>query len=232
MCRSRPDALVVDFFGGSATTIHSVCILNQADGGRRRCIVVTNNEVDEPRAKRLLAQGHFPGDAEYERHGIFQAVARPRAEAAITGKRPDGKPVVGKYLDGRAFSQGFEENCEFFRLDYLDPDQIELGHKFDALHPLFWLRAGARSKRPARLQARPGFAVVEACGYAVLFDEAAVPDLIVALNAAPHVRHVFLRTDSEDAYAEMCELLGRGITTERLYGDYLDEFRRGVRIAQ
>jgi hypothetical protein len=40
-----------------------------------------------------------------------------------------------------------------------------------------------------------------------------------------------LRTDSDDAYAEMCELLGRGITTERLYGDYLDAFRRGVELA-
>ncbi len=58
-----------------------------------------------------------------------------------------------------------------------------------------------------------------------------MPELIAALNAAPEVRHVFLRTDSEDAYAEMSELLGRGVTTERLYGDYLDEFRRGVRAA-
>jgi hypothetical protein len=66
----------------------------------------------------------------------------------------------------------------------------------------------------------------------VLFDEAAIPELIAALNAAPHVRHVFLRTDSEDAYAEMCELLRRRVTTERLYADYLDEFRRGVRTAQ
>ncbi len=36
----------------------------------------------------------------------------------ITGKRPDGKPVEGTHIDGRPFSKGFEENVEFFRLDY------------------------------------------------------------------------------------------------------------------
>lgn len=225
----RRDAFIVDFFAGSGTTLHATAMLNAADDGSRRCLLVTNNEVDEKRAKKLNADGIYPGDPEFERHGIFEAVTRPRCEAAITGVRADGEPVPGTYLGGGALADGFEENCEFFRLDYLDPDKVELGRSFDALHPLFWVRAGAQAKRPKKLATKAGFAVVEPGGYAVLFEEAAMPDLIAALNVAPGVRHVFLRTDSDDAYAEMCELLGRGVVTERLYGDYLDEFRRGDR---
>jgi len=197
---------------------------------------VTNNEVEEKVAKRLNKSGLYQGDPEFEAHGIFEAVTRPRCEAVITGKRPNGKPIPSgkkyQHLDGRPFSEGFEENCEFFHLDYLDPDKVELGRSFDALHPLFWLSAGARGARPKRLRRTGGFVVVDVAGYAVLFDETAMPELTAALNAAPEVDHVFLRTDSEDAYAEMCELLARGITTKRLYGDYLDEFRRGVRVSQ
>ena len=48
---SKPDALIVDFFAGSGTTMHAVNLLNAEDGGHRRCIMVTNNEVsaDEER---------------------------------------------------------------------------------------------------------------------------------------------------------------------------------------
>lgn len=41
---NKPDALVVDFFAGSGTTLHAINLLNAVDGGRRRCICVTNNE--------------------------------------------------------------------------------------------------------------------------------------------------------------------------------------------
>ena len=223
-----PDALVVDFFAGSGTTLHAAALLNSEDGGHRRCILVTNNEVDDQQVRHLRERGHLPGDAEFERHGIFEAVTRPRVEAAITGKTPDGKAVKGTYTGGRPFADGLGENCEFFRLDYLDPDKVELGRSFDALHPLFWLRAGARSARPRRLPAKSGFAIVENAGYAVLFEEAAMHELVIALKETDGIDHAFLRTDSDDAFAEMCELLGHGIVTERLYGDYLEEFRQGV----
>jgi len=233
--RERKDALILDFFAGSGTTLHATCLLNAADDGRRRTILVTNNEVEEKLAKRLQREDHFPGDPAFEEHGIFEAVTRPRCEAMLTGKRPDGTRIpTGKkyqYLDGRPFAQGFDENCEFFRLDYLNPDKVELARAFDQLHPLLWLRAGAQSPRPKKLPQTRGFALVESSGYAVLFDEAAMPELIVALRDAPSITCVYLRTDSDDAYAEMCELLGPGIITERLYGDYLDSFRRGVRQA-
>jgi adenine-specific DNA-methyltransferase len=37
-------ATILDFFAGSGTTLHAVMALNAEDGGRRQCILVTNNE--------------------------------------------------------------------------------------------------------------------------------------------------------------------------------------------
>ena len=59
---NKPDALIVDFFAGSGTTLHAVNLLNAEDGGSRRCIMVTNNEVSESEAKSLTKLGHKPGD--------------------------------------------------------------------------------------------------------------------------------------------------------------------------
>jgi adenine-specific DNA-methyltransferase len=222
---SRRDALIVDFFAGSGTTMHATCLLNAEDGGRRRSVLVTNNEVTEERARRLRKEGHRPGDAAWERHGIFEAATRPRCEAAITGKRPDGTDVAGKYLDGSLYAEGFKENVEFYRLDYLHPDEVELGRAFQAVHPLLWLMAGGRGNRPDELTPDQSFAVVAEGGYAVLFDDRALREFIAALNGVESVTHLFLVTNSEDAYAEMAEAVGAGYTTRMLYRDYLRSFR-------
>ena len=54
---NKPNALIVDFFAGSGTTLHAVNLLNAEDNGNRRCIVVTNNEVSEEEEKELKAKG-------------------------------------------------------------------------------------------------------------------------------------------------------------------------------
>lgn len=38
------NALILDFFAGSGTTLHATMQLNAEDGGNRQCIMVTNNE--------------------------------------------------------------------------------------------------------------------------------------------------------------------------------------------
>ena len=45
-----PDDIVLDFFAGSGTTAHAVHKMNAADGGQRRCILVSSTEAtaDEP----------------------------------------------------------------------------------------------------------------------------------------------------------------------------------------
>ena len=57
------DGIVLDFFAGSGTTLHATMQLNAEDGGRRQCILVTNNEnniceeVTYERNKRVI-QGY------------------------------------------------------------------------------------------------------------------------------------------------------------------------------
>ncbi len=118
--RDRPNALVLDFFAGSGTTTHALALLNK-DGGRRRSILVTNNEVASKLAEQLVEEGRLPGQLEYESRGIFWNVTKPRLDAALTGTRADKSAVPGRYLDRTPFSQGLEENLEILRFDLRGP---------------------------------------------------------------------------------------------------------------
>ena len=93
----KPNALVLDFFAGSGTTLHAVNLLNAEDGGHRRCILVTNNEVSEAEAKLLNKQGYNPGDPEWERLGIARYVTWPRTVCSITGRDTEGRMLTGDY---------------------------------------------------------------------------------------------------------------------------------------
>ncbi len=95
---NRPDALIVDFFAGSGTTFNATCLLNAEDGGRRRSLLVTNNEVEASRARELAKSGLWRGDTGYDKWGIFELVTRPRCEAVVSGARPDGVPPAAGLL--------------------------------------------------------------------------------------------------------------------------------------
>ena len=224
--RNRPEALILDFFAGSGTTFHATCLLNAEDGGRRRSVLVTNNEVSDQRSADLHQKNLWRGDAAFEKQGIFEAVTKPRCSSVVTGVRPDGKAVVGRYRSGRQYADGFEENVEFFRLDYLDKDSVELGKAFDAVNPCLWLMSGSMGSRRVRPGSK-GWAIADGGAYALLFDEARFRAFTVAL-AGSDVRRVFLVTDSEEAYAEMVDALDRQWPTSMLYRDYLRNFQINV----
>ncbi|PSR25528.1 MAG: site-specific DNA-methyltransferase [Sulfobacillus benefaciens] len=95
--RQKPHALVLDFFAGSGTTLHSVNLLNAEDGGNRRCILVTNNEVSADEEEELVERGIRPGDTEWESLGICRAVTWPRLKYTTAGHRDDGSLLQGKY---------------------------------------------------------------------------------------------------------------------------------------
>ena len=94
---NKPDALIVDFFAGSGTTLHAVNLLNAEDGGNRRCILVTNNEVSDDEAKALKKQGYQPGDEEWEKLGIARYVTWPRTVCSIKGVDINGDELRGNY---------------------------------------------------------------------------------------------------------------------------------------
>ena len=65
--RSGSDEVLMDFFAGSGTTAQAVMELNEEDGGKRQCILVTNNEnnictqICYPRVKRVMEGYEYAG---------------------------------------------------------------------------------------------------------------------------------------------------------------------------
>jgi len=94
---NKPDALIVDFFAGSGTTLHAVNLLNAVDKGHRRCVMVTNNEVSSEEAESLIEQGYYPGDDEWNNLGIARHVTWPRTVCSIKGVDVNGKIMDGNY---------------------------------------------------------------------------------------------------------------------------------------
>lgn len=68
LCKSH--SIILDFFAGSGTTLHAVMSLNSEDGGKRTCILCTNNEngicenVTYERNKRVI-EGYTKPNGDY-----------------------------------------------------------------------------------------------------------------------------------------------------------------------
>jgi adenine-specific DNA-methyltransferase len=191
-------------------------------------VLVTNNEVDEKTFRQLHKQNVYRGDSEFEKHGIFEQATRPRCEAVISGLRPDGKKIDGAHIDGRPFSRGFEENVEFFRLDYLDPDDVDLGNQFDAIFPSLWLASGGVGRRERKLKDED-MLVPPTGKYAILFREEKFRNFRKVIEQRSDITNVWIVTDSEDAFAEMRSNLPSHLMTSMLYRDYLRNFRINTR---
>jgi adenine-specific DNA-methyltransferase len=223
----NPDAIVLDFFGGSGTTAHAVARLNRQDGGRRQSIVVTNNEVSAAEADALRKRGFRPGDPEWEALGIFEHVTRPRITAAVTGLTPEGEPVKGdyKFTDEFPMAEGFEENVAFAELVYLDPDDVELDLTFASVAPLLWLRAGAQGPvidecLDAAGRRKP-YAWTDR--YGVLFNPDRWRTFVEMLPESATT--AFVVTDSQAIFAGVAAELPDHLDVVRLYENYLTTFR-------
>ncbi len=219
----KPEAIVLDFFSGSGTTAHAVMRLNHQDNGRRQCICVTNNEVAADEQKTLRGQGLRPGDADWEQHGICDFITKPRVEAAITGKTPEGQPIKGdyKFSDEFPMADGFAENAEFFTLTYETPVMVNHNLAFGRIAPLLWLRAGARGQRIDKLPA-DGWAVVDA--YGLLTDVDAATSFIKAVKVASSIKVAYIVTDDDRRYQAIARRLPDGVEPVRLYESYLTNF--------
>ena len=224
---NKPNALIVDFFAGSGTTLHAVNLLNAEDGGNRRCILVTNNEVSEEEAKTLTKQGFKPGDEEWDRLGIARYVTWPRTVCSIEGHDVNGQPLKGEYLgtDHRQMKDGFEANCIFFKLNFLDKTQIALGRQFRELLPILWMKAGGEGPCPKlETDEVPKQLILPENRFAVLTDEKAFTPFMESVIEYRAIRMVYLVVDSDSMYREMATCFPNQQTCQ-LYRDYLDNFR-------
>lgn len=341
----QKNAVVLDFFGGSGTTMHATALLNALDGGSRQCLLVTNNEVGEPAAVAMTRDGLKSGDEEWEARGIARSVTFPRVRNSLTGKRenvpvdweiflgeketqevpvdvqilefvseaqmrnaiaraslapylgitqkafrdawpfyvspPEGSrdPVKGQavLLDpnelsnfiaalsdadhvvrvfvatsgnprvdkrmvttlrdelgsrvvevevARNVSDGLKENLSYFRLEYLNPDAVEIGRHLNDLLPTLWLMSGGLGEVP-HASGSEGYLIPKGSTFALLVNEAKFRTFYKALGKRPEVRWVFLVTDSDEAFQQMSAMLPEVIPqTQRrqLFRDYLNNF--------
>ncbi len=224
--KEKPYSLVVDFFAGSGTTLHAINLLNAEDGGHRRCIMVTNNEVSDEEAKSLRKRGYKPGDDEWEVLGIARYVTWPRTVCSIEGHDVNGKPLKGDYLGSDIpMADGFKANAAYFKLGFLDKTMVALGAQFKELLSVLWMKSGCIGKCPAlESEELPNMVVYPENRFAVLINEMSYAAFEEEVAKYPQIQTIFIVTDSVGAYREMIKGMGDKISYQ-LYRDYLDNFR-------
>ena len=222
----KKDALIIDFFSGSGTTLHAVNLLNAEDGGHRRCIMVTNNEVSEAEAKVLMKQGIKPSDEEWEKLGIARYVTGPRTVCSIEGHDVNGNPLKGNYLGSNIpMADGFKTNAAYFKLGFLDKASIRIGRQFREMLPILWMKAGCFGPCPVLVDQKvPEYMVLPENRMAILNDNSCFKRFAEEVGNALEIETVYLVTDSDADYRSMSKGLNVK-QTYQLYRDYLDNFR-------
>ena len=232
---NKPNALIVDFFAGSGTTLHAVNLLNAEDGGKRQCIMVTNNEVSDEESKQLRAKGYNPGDEEWEKLGIANYVTWPRTVCSINGKDINGNDLKGNYIGSDIpMANGFNANAVFFKLGFLDKTTVSLGLQFKELLPLLWLKAGGWGKCPdnetVKIESKfdlPPYIILPENRLAVLINEDSFTEFSNLIKKEPLIKTVYIVTDYENGFVAMKKKLDIENVIQ-LYRDYLDNFRINV----
>ena len=223
---NKPQALILDFFAGSGTTLHAVNLLNAEDGGSRRCILVTNNEVSESESKELTQKGFRPGDKEWDDYGIARYITWPRTVCSIEGHDIEGSALKGNYWGSElAMGDGFKSNAAFFQLAFLDKTAVSLGMQFREMLPTLWMKAGCVGKCPVvEGSTIPDMLILPKNRFAILVNENAFAAFEEELPQYSEIQTVFLATDYDVNYRAMAKNLNVE-QTYQLYRDYLDHFR-------
>lgn len=218
---NNPNALIVDFFAGSGTTLQAVNLLNAEDGGHRHCVLVTNNEVSADESSRMAKKGLRPGDPDWEKYGIARYVTWPRTKCTIKGVDINGKPLKGTYLGTNIpMSDGFKANAIFFDLTYQSLWPVRLDRAFSAIAPILWMQAGCRG--PIIIERNKSYKTTPY--YGVLFDYNQASKFCQKVKATPTITDAYVVTDDQRRYSAMCRRLP-GINVHRLYESYLRTFQ-------
>ena len=219
----KPNALIVDFFAGSGTTAHATMLLNHLDGGKRKSISITNNDIGPDAEKAFTKQGLRPSDTDWQDKGIARFITWERIKSAVTGIATNGLPVKGNYKFTEEFpmSEGFTENVLFCDLTYENASQVRLGLKFDRIATLLWMKAGNKGRIIIDDTVPLGYDISE--NYAVLFDVSKSQEFLKALNDTGIVC-AFIVTDSAELYRKVRAGLPKGVEGYQLYSNYLSNF--------
>ena len=119
---NKHNAIILDFFAGSGTTMHAVNLINAEDGGKRKSIMVTNNEISLDEAKMLKEKGYNQGSPEWEKLGIAKYVTWPRTVCSIEGKNCRGETLKGDYISKSStpihMADGFKCNVKYMKCEW------------------------------------------------------------------------------------------------------------------
>jgi adenine-specific DNA-methyltransferase len=127
----------------------------------------------------------------------------------------------------RPMADGFAANLEYFRLDFLDPQEIQMGRQFAAILPLLWMMAGARGPRPAAPEPHMPWLLPANCPFAVLMQETRFKDFVRHVEKRTDISHVFVVTNSQDTVYKLRNEWP-ALRVVQLYKDYLENFRINV----
>jgi len=224
--RDNPNALIIDFFAGSGTTLHAVNLLNYEDSGRRQCILVTNNEVSEDQAKILLQQGHFPGDQSWENKGICQSVTWPRIKYSVLGKRDDGSIIEGEYFTNRKCERNIP--LIFHQISFTTFDELGTIKKKKQLVSLL-----GKDKLPQSLvESDSRFIVSCKHSASILFDDSAYEEWFSALEGQDNISEFYIVTQCNSLFNtikdKIEELIGNLVAFEDVKKPMSEGFRANV----
>jgi len=214
--------------------------MNFEDSGKRRCILVTNNEVSDAESRELRATGFQPGEIEWEAQGIARAVTWPRTKYSTLGKRADGTELSGEYVT--TLTETIEGNRSFKQLGYVeDPTTLTLTAKKQIVATIGG-QVTAVQKEVGSLQgdipksvksvitesllpqslvkSDSRFIVSEKHSASVLFDPEAATEWLAALEEQEHITDFYIvardNRTFNDIKETVVELLGTVSITEPL----------------
>ena len=205
---NKPNALILDFFAGSGTTLHAVNLLNKEDGGHRRCIMVTNNEIGEPKEKELLPQGIHPGDDEWEKWGIARYVNWPRIKCSILGVDVNGKPIEGDYIT--SLTETKLTDRKFTQINFLTAEATKKQKK-----TLVTLINKQKDVKLPTMNEDVGFLLSEEDKYnaTILFDTAEAEVWMEELDGNSHITNIYIVAERDAIYrkikADVSEMMGQ-----------------------
>jgi len=194
LLRDKKEAVVLDFFGGSGTTLHALSLLNAADGGSRQCILVTNNEVSKEETKALQDRRTQPGDKDWEALGICRSVTWPRVKSALIGQRADGSELDGLYDLGVAVEQAVAPDVKHIAFvegrDLTGPQRRELAKLICDV-------------KMSAADASQAFYIDEQNGVTILWDTEAADEWLEATEEADGFHNAYVVTTDAKAFKKL-----------------------------
>ncbi len=193
--RNNKDALVVDFFAGSGTTLNAINLMNYEDNGNRRCILITNNEVDEETENNLLEEKVFPGTEKWCQKGICRNVTWPRTRNSILGYRDDGVKIQKEYYTSNKIYIDTERNIKQIRLS---AENLDINSRKDLISLL------GKDRLPQSLVTREAkYIISEKYPVSVIFDMTASEEYVENLDEQNHISDFFIFTTDNRKFREI-----------------------------